>query len=311
MKAICIHSYGNQDVLKYEDVPIPTILEDEILVRVIASAINPVDWKIREGYLKDMIPHKMPLILGWDIAGIVDKVGSKVTNFAVGDCIYSRPDISKNGGYAEYIAIKASEVGFKPKNISFVEAASFPLAGLTAWQGLIDIANIQKGHRVLIHAGAGGVGSLAIQLAKWKGAHVITTTSSANTDFVKSLGADEVIDYTKHNFSDLVSNIDIVLDSMGGEIQESSMRVMKPGGTLVALTGIPSEEMAIKFGITAKFALVEPNAFALEQLANLLDSGIIRCVVGAEFALKDVKKAHALSESSRTRGKIVLHVNQP
>ena len=311
MKAVRIHEYGNREVLVFEDAPMPSITSNEVLVRVIAASVNPVDWKIREGYLKEMISYQLPLTLGWDVSGVVTEVGTNVTRFRVGDAVYSRPDIKRNGTYAEYVVIQESEVALKPLTISHNEAASLPLAGITAWEVLITSAQLTAGQRVLIHAGSGGVGSLAIQLAKSRGAYVIATTSGKNQALVESLGADEVIDYQTQNFTEILRDIDVVFDTLGGDIQESSWSVLKQGGILVSIVSPPSEEKAKELGVRSAFVFIEPNAYILEQLAKLVEQGELRPIIGAEFALQDIVKAHALSESGRTVGKIVMYVGQP
>jgi NADPH:quinone reductase-like Zn-dependent oxidoreductase len=311
MKAVRIHQYGDRNVLKFEDAPIPGINSDDVLVRTVAASVNPVDWKIREGYLKEMIHYSMPLTLGWDVSGIITELGDNVTDFKVGDCIYSRPDISRDGTYAEYVAIRASEIALKPTSITHSEAASLPLAGITAWEVLITVAQISEGQKVLIHAGSGGVGSLAIQLAKSRGAYVIATTSAKNSELVASLGADEVIDYTTQDFTEVVKDIDVVFDTLGGDIQTASWSVLKPGGILVSIVSPPSEEKAKELGVKSAFVFIQPSAYILEQLALLVDQGKIRPIIGAEFTLEDIDKAHELSESGRAVGKIVLSVSQP
>ena len=311
MKGVRIHEYGNSSVLQYEDAPMPSITSNDVLVRVVAASVNPVDWKIREGYLKQMIPYAMPLTLGWDVSGIVESVGADVTRFKAGDAVYSRPDIKRNGTYAEYVAIREGELAFKPQTISHAEAASLPLAGITAWEVLITAANLVAGQKVLIHAGSGGVGSLAIQLAKSRGAYVIATTSAKNHALVKSLGADEVIDYKTQKFTEIVRDVDVVFDTLGGDIQEASWSVLKRGGILVSIVSPPSADKAKELGVRSAFVFIEPSAVILEQLAKLVHEGKMRPVVGAEFALKDIAKAHALSETGRSVGKIVLYVGQP
>lgn len=311
MKAVRIHQYGERDVLKFEDAPMPGINANDVLVRTVAASVNPVDWKIRAGYLKDMIPYEMPLTLGWDVSGVITAVGENVTTFAVGDSVYSRPDITRNGTYAEYVAIRASEVAHKPDSITHNEAASLPLAGITAWEVLITTAQISEGQKVLIHAGSGGVGSLAIQLAKSRGAYVIATTSAKNRDLVASLGADEVIDYKAQDFTDVVAEVDVVFDTLGGDVQTASWSVLKKGGMLVSIVSPPSEETANEFGVKSAFVFIQPNAEILRQYAELVDHGKIRPIVGAEFALADIEKAHELSESGRAVGKIVLSVGKP
>jgi NADPH:quinone reductase-like Zn-dependent oxidoreductase len=311
MKAVRIHEYGNSSVLQFEDAPMPIIASNEVLIRVVAASVNPVDWKIREGYLKQMIPYAMPLTLGWDVSGVVESVGSDVTRFKAGDAVYSRPDIKRNGTYAEYVVTREGELAFKPQTISHAEAASLPLAGITAWEVLITAANVVAGQKVLIHAGSGGVGSLAIQLAKSRGAYVIATTSAKNRALVKSLGADEVIDYKTQKFTEILRDIDVVFDTLGGDIQESSWSVLKRGGILVSIVSPPSADKAKELGVRSAFVFIEPSAVILEQLAKLVDEGKVRPIVGAEFALKDIAKAHALSETGHSVGKIVLYVGQP
>ena len=311
MKAVRIHDYGHGDVLAYEEAPMPEISSNEVLVRVVAASVNPVDWKIREGHLKQMIPYPLPLTLGWDVSGIVDAVGAEVTRFKVGDAVYSRPDIKRNGTYAEYVAIREDEIAHKPKTISHAEAASLPLTGITAWEVLFTTAQLKAGQTVLIHAGAGGVGSLAIQLAKSCGARVIATTSGKNRAFVESLGADQVIDYQTQRFADVAGKVDVVFDTLGGEIQDTSWSVLKPGGILVSIVSPPSAEKAKSLGVRSAFVFIEPNAKILDELAALVDTGKVRPIIGAEFALRDVVKAHALSETGRSIGKIILYVGQP
>lgn len=311
MKAVRIDSYGDAGVLAYEDAPVPSIGPQDILVRVVAASVNPVDWKIREGYLKEMIPYPFPLTLGWDVSGVVEAVGAEASRFKVGDAVFSRPDIKRNGTYAEFVAIREDEAAHKPKTISHAEAATLPLAGITAWEALVTAANLSAGQRVLIHAGSGGVGSLAIQLAKSRGAHVIATTSERNVALVKSLGADEVIDYRAQPFEQAVKDVDVVFDTVGGKVQEASWSVLKPGGILVSIVGQPSAERAKACGARSAFVFIQPNAEILAQLAELVDAGTMRPIVGAEFALKDMAKAHALSQSGRAVGKIVIYVGQP
>lgn len=311
MKSIQIHGYGDASVLKYEDAPVPAIGENEVLIRVIAASVNPVDWKIREGYLQKMITYSMPLILGWDVSGIVEAVGVKTNLFKVGDLVYSRPDIKRNGTYAEYVAVRETEISIKPRTISHMEAASIPLVGITAWDALFTKAKLKTGDRVLIHAGAGGVGSIAVQLAKAHGAHVITTASAKNTALLESLGADEVIDYRSQNFAETLKDVDVVFDTQGGQVQDASWAVLKRGGILVSISSPPSAEKASAVGARGEFLFIEPNAKVLTSLAEYIDTGKIRPIVGAEYALKDVAKAHALSQAGHTVGKIVIHIGMP
>ncbi|MGB7931481.1 MAG: NADP-dependent oxidoreductase [Gammaproteobacteria bacterium] len=311
MKAVRIHDYGNASVLAYEDAPMPGITSNEVLIRVVAASVNPVDWKIREGYLRQMISYSLPLTLGWDVSGVVEAVGTDVSRFRVGDAVFSRPNIERNGTYAEYVAVREDEIAHKPKTLSHVEAASLPLAGITAWEALLTSAQLTAGQKVLIHAGSGGVGSLAIQLAKSRGAYVIATTSGKNRTLVESLGADEVIDYQTQRFAEVVKDLDVVFDTLGGEVQETSWSVLKPDGVLVSIISPLPDEKTKALGVRGAFVFIEPNAQILAELARLVDAGQIRPIIGAEFALRDIEKAHALSQSGHAAGKIALYVGQP
>lgn len=311
MKAVRIHQYGDASQLIYEDAPLPELNRDDVLVRVVAASINPVDWKIRDGHLAEMIHYDFPLILGWDVSGVVESIGVDVTRFKVGDAVFSRPDVKRNGCYAEYVAVVEHELALKPKTISHTEAASLPLAGITAWEALFNTAKLTSGQRILIHAGAGGVGSLAIQLAKNAGAIVYATTSGRNVSLVQSLGANEVIDYERFAFNKELRNMDVVFDTLGGRVQDDSWEVLKPNGILVSIYSKPSEEQAKKLGVRSAFIFIEPNAAILNEMATLVDEGKLRPIVGAEFSLEHVKKAHELSESGHSLGKIVLHIGYP
>jgi NADPH:quinone reductase-like Zn-dependent oxidoreductase len=311
MKAVRIHQYGGREVLSLDEIPVPDIDPDEVLVRVVAASVNPVDWKVRAGYLADMIPHALPLTLGWDVSGVVAAVGSAVTQWQVGDAVYARPDLVRDGTYAEFVAIRAYECARKPSTVSHVEAASLPLAGITAWEAMMDAAHVQAGQRVLVHAGSGGVGSLAIQLAKSAGATVIATASSRNRALVESLGVDQFVDYTASRVQDAVAPVDVVFDTIGGEVQEASWSILKPGGIQVSIISPPDEAKARAMGLRGDYVFIGPNAPVLDRLAQMVDGGKLRPIVGAEFALDDIVEAHALSESGRAVGKIVLYVGKP
>ncbi|MGA7725206.1 MAG: NADP-dependent oxidoreductase [Opitutaceae bacterium] len=308
MKAVCIYSYGGPEVLIYEDAPCPHPGEGEVLVKVHAAGINPVDWKVREGHLKEMLHHSFPLILGWDVSGVVESLGANLKRLKVGDEVYSRPDISRDGAYAEFIVIKESEVALKPKSIDHIHAAALPLAGLTAWQTLFDAGALSPGQRVLIHAAAGGVGSLAVQLAKWKGAVVIGTASARNHDFLRNLGIDQVVDYERENFEDVVQPVDVVLDTMGGEIQERSWKVLKRGGILISIVSPPSVEAAAAHGVRQAFVFIKPSADQLTSIAALVDAEKLKAIVETTLPLSDATRGQELSERGHTRGKIVLRV---
>jgi NADPH:quinone reductase-like Zn-dependent oxidoreductase len=308
MKAIRIHNYGGPEVLHYEDAPRPEPQAGEVLVRVHAAGVNPIDWKVREGHVKDFWSHKFPLILGWDLSGVVEELGRGVSRFKIGDEVYSVPDPNRDGAYAEYIVVRESELALKPKLLHHIPAATVPLAALTVWQSLFDTAQLQPGQRVLIHAGSGGVGHLAVQLAKWKGAYVFATASTKNKDLLRKLSVDEPIDYTQQRFEDVARNIDVVLDTIGGETQERSWSVLKKGGNLVSLVQPPSEEKAKELGVRAVFVGVQANGEQLAEIAKIIDSGKLAPVIDRILPLSEAGRAHELSQSGHVRGKIVLRV---
>lgn len=312
MKAIVIEEYGDKNTLVEKDIETPKISENQVLVEVHATSINPIDWKVREGYLKEMLPFEFPIILGWDASGVVVEAGSDVTDFKVGDRVFTRPATTNRGTYAEYLAVDSNLLAKMPKEMSFEEAASTPLAGLTAWQCLVDFGNIQDDSKVLIHAGAGGVGIFAIQIAKSLGAYVATTASENNIEFLTSLGADEVINYKENDFSEVLNGFDLVLDSMGGDIQSKSYKVLKENGKLVSIVQPPSEEEAASFNTTAGFVWLEPNGKQLQKLANLYVEDKVKPVIGKifDFSEQSLKDAHDLSETHHARGKIVIRVKK-
>jgi NADPH:quinone reductase-like Zn-dependent oxidoreductase len=308
MKAVCIYSYGGPGVLSYEDAPRPHPGDGEVLVRVHAAGINPVDWKIREGHLKEMLHHTLPLILGWDVSGVVETAGPGLTRLKVGDEVFSRPDIARDGAYAEFIVMKESDVALKPKTIDHLHAAALPLAGLTAWQTLFDAAGLAAGQRVLIHAAAGGVGHLAVQLAKWKGAHVVGTAAAKNHEFLRKLGVDQVVDYNTERFEDVVQPVDVVLDTIGGDTQERSWKVLKRGGILVSIASPPTAEAAAAHGVRQAFVFTQPNAGQLAEIAKLADAEKLKAIVETILPLSDATRGQELSERGHTQGKIVLRV---
>jgi NADPH:quinone reductase-like Zn-dependent oxidoreductase len=308
MKAARVHEYGGPEVLRYEDVPRPVPAEGEALVRVHAAAINPLDWKIRAGYVKDWLPYALPMIPGWDFSGVIESAGPGVEAWKAGDEVYGRPEISRDGAYAEYIAVRAQEIAFKPKSIDHVHAAAIPLTGLTAWQALFDVADLRAGQRILIHAAAGGVGAFAVQFAKWKGAWVAGTASSRNQGFLGELGVDQPVNYETSRFEDVVHGVDVVIDALAGETRERSWQTLKPGGVLVTLLGPPPVEEGAAHGVRGAGLLVKPNAAQLNQIAGLVDSGKLKVFVDAVFPLAEAGKAHELSETGHVRGKIVLRV---
>lgn len=308
MKAVRIHTYGGPEVLVHEEVPRPQPENGEVLVQVKAAAVNPVDWKIREGYLREMLPHQLPLILGWDVSGVVEETGPGVTRFRVGDEVFSRPDLLRDGTYAEYVVIREKEVAFKPKSLDHLHAAAIPLAGITAWKSLVEAAGVSSGHRVLIHGAAGGVGSYAVQLAKWRGAHVIATASAHNHDYLHGLGADQVVDYRSQRFEDVARDVDAVFDTIGGDTQERSWQVLKKGGILVSIITPPPEEKAALHGVRQAFVFIQPDAAVLAELARLVDGGKLRPYVESVLPLAEARRAQELSQGGHARGKIVLKI---
>jgi NADPH:quinone reductase-like Zn-dependent oxidoreductase len=310
MKAVRVHNYGGPEVLRFEDAPRPTPGSGELLIRVHAASVNPIDWKVRAGYMKDYIPLPMPFIPGWDVSGVVEVVGSGVTKFKKGDEVYARPDVTAHGygAYAEYVVAKETETALKPKSIDHVHATTIPVGAVTAWRALFDTAGLKEGQKVLIHGAAGGVGSFAVQLAKWKGAYVIGTASTGNQVFLRDLGVDEPIDYEKTRFEDVVHDVDVVFDPIGGETQKRSWKTLKKGGILVSIVGPPSVEEAKKHDVRSAFLSAQGGSSLLAELATLVDSGKIKPMVEKVLPLSEARQAHELNETGHARGKIVLRV---
>ncbi len=309
MKAVRIHRYGGPEVLVYEDAPKPVPDSGDVLVKVHATSVNPIDWKGRAGYLKMLSEYPMPFILGWDVSGVVEAIGKEVTQWKPGDEVYGRPDIWRQGAYAEYIAVRAGEIARKPKNLDHVHSAALPLVGLTAWQALFEAADLKPGQKVLIHAAAGGVGHLAVQFAKLKGLYVAGTASGRNQNFLKQLGCDLPINYETTRFEDVAHDFDAVIESMGGEIRNRSWKVLKKGGILVALVGPPpSEDEAKAHGVRATIIWAQSKPEHLDEIARLADAGQIKPEIAAIFPLQDAEKAHRMGETEHVRGKIVLQV---
>jgi len=332
MKAFIVDRYGKKDGVRIGVMPEPELRPDDVLVQIHAASINPVDFKIRDGQLKVVLPYRVPFILGNDLAGVVVRVGSRVRHFKPGDEIYARADKDRMGTFAESISIKEDAVAIKPRTLTMEEAASIPLVGLTAWQALIEKANLKRGQKILIHAGSGGVGTFAIQLAKHLGATVATTTSTANVDWVKRLGADIVIDYKKEDFETILRDYDVVLDTLGGEALEKSLRVLKPGGRLISIAGPPDPDFAEEYGlawilrqgirflsyrirksakrhhVSYSFLFMRPSGGQLREIAALIDSGSIRPVVDRVFPFESTKEALAYVETGRAKGKVVIKV---
>jgi len=308
MKAVRIHAYGSSEVLSYEDAPRPTVGDGEVLIRVCATSVNPFDCAVRAGYMTAYFNYSLPLILGTDVSGIVEEVGAGVTNFAPGDGVYTRAGVVRDGAYAEFALVPASDVATKPQSLDHLHAAAIPHAILTAWQALIVEANVTDGQTVLIHGAAGGVGHLAAQLARMRGARVIGT-ASVNLDLLRELGLDEAIDYSTTRFEDVVRDVDVVLDLVGGETQQRSWAVLKPGGILISTVQPPSAEAAAAHGVRQGMVFsAPPIGETLAEVATLVDAGQIKPVVSKVLPLQEIRAAHEVIEGRHTRGKVALQV---
>lgn len=332
MKAFIVDRYKRNSALRLGEIPEPEIRDHDVLVAIHAAGLNQLDTKIRDGEFKLILPYRLPLILGNDVAGVVVGVGSKVRGFQSGDEVYARPSQDRIGTFAELIAMNEADVALKPRNLTMQEAASIPLVGLTAWQVLIERAKLKKGQKVLIHAGSGGVGTFAIQLAKHLGATVATTTSTANVDLVRSLGADVIIDYKKENFAEVLNGYDVVLNSLGKDTLEKSLKVLKRGGKLISISGPPDLAFAkesgvnwfiqqvmrlLSFGILRKakrhgisysFVFMRADGEQLSKITALIESGIVRPVVDRIFPFQDTNEAMGYLAMGRARGKVVINV---
>ncbi|MDB6018556.1 MAG: Alcohol dehydrogenase zinc-binding domain protein [Pedosphaera sp.] len=305
MKAVTIHRYGGPEVLSYEDVPRPEPSADELLVRVHAAGVNPVDWKIREGLLGKA---PLPQILGSDFSGVVEAHGTEVKGFNIGDPVFGVV-AEESGSYAEFCLAPPKRVAIRPLPLDDVHAAALPTASLTAWQALFDVAHLAAGQKVLIHAAAGGVGGFAVQFAKWKGAYVIGTASGPGVDFVRGLGADQVIDYHTTRFEEVVRDVDVVLDTIGGETQERSWQVLKRGGILVSLVKPPDQQKAAALGVRGEILYSKSRGDQLAQIAELVVSGKVKVHVEKVLPLREARQAQELSQSGHVRGKIVLVID--
>ncbi len=331
MKAYLLDRY-KQDALRLGDIPTPEVGDDDVLIEVHAAGLNLLDSKIRNGEFKAILPYKLPIVLGHDVAGVVVRVGRNVRSFKSGDAVYSRVPDGRIGTLAEFIAVKAEDVAPKPTNLTMVEAASIPLVGLTAWQALVERAGVRKGKKVLIHAGSGGVGTFAIQLARHLGATVATTASATNKDLVTSLGADVVIDYRKDAFEKAISGYDVVLNSLDGETLEKSLDVLQPGGQLISISGPPDVVFAKQQGlnwalqlairlisssirrkararkVNYSFLFMKGDGAQLREITTLLQAGTIKPVIDRVFPFKAVKEALAYIETGRAKGKVVVQL---
>ena len=308
MKAVVIHEYGGPEVLKYEDVPQPEPKQDQLRIHVIAAGVNPVDGMIRSGMFDKEGRRAFPVILGGDISGVIERVGSNITKFKSGDPVFAYVSLDNSGGYAQYAVVTEREAAPKPKSLTYVEAAAVPIVALTAWQALIDTAKLKAGQTVLIHGGSGGVGSFAIQIAKAHGAKVIATASTANQELLKQLGADVAIDYTKQNFENVAKDVDVVLDSIGKDTLARSYGVVKKGGIIVSLVARPDPAELEKHGIRGEALSVDPNSDELSEIGKLIDEKKINVIVSQTFPLSEARKAQEQVATGHTRGKIVLKV---
>ncbi len=333
MKAAIIDRYGKNDLVRVSDVPIPSLGDLDLMVQVRAASVNPVDTKIRDGKLKILLKYHFPLVLGNDLSGVVTAVGSRVKRFKVGDAVYARLDKERMGAFAEYAAVSEAAAASKPKNVTFEEAASLPLVALTAWQALVELGRLSSGQRVLIHAGSGGVGTVAIQLAHYLGATVLTTVGQRNVDLVKRLGADIAIDYRSARFEEVAKDCDVVLDSAGGDTLLRSFDCVKRGGVVVSLGSTPSAAFARTWGLNPllvfviglmarkvmsasrrqgaryEYLFMRANGEQLGQITKLVESGAIKPVVDKIFPLDEVRNALAYSESGRATGKVIIKVS--
>lgn len=330
MKAFIVDRYQTNGALRLEEMPEPGVREKDVLVAIHAAGVNQLDAKIRDGEFKLILPYRLPLILGNDVAGVVVRVGAKVSRFKPGDEVYARPDQGRIGTFAEFIAMNEADVALKPRNLSMAEAASIPLVGLTAWQVLVERAKLKAGQKVLIHAGSGGVGTFAIQLAKHLGATVATTTSTENVDLVRSLGADIVVDYKNEDYTKVLRDYDVVLNSLGKDTLEQSLRVLKPEGKLISISGPPDVEFAkhsglswplqqvtrvLSFDIRRKakrqgvgysFVFMQANGEQLSKITSLIESGAVRQVVDKVFPFSATNDAMDYLARGRAKGKVVV-----
>lgn len=329
MKAFFIERYGKQNG-RIGDVPEPLVGANDVLIQVHASSVNPLDLKIRSGEFKIILPYQMPLILGNDVAGVVLSTGAAVKRFKPGDKVYARAPENRSGTFAERIAVDETAVAWKPVNLDMTEAAGMPLVALTAWQALVDVAKLKKGQKVLIHAGSGGVGTAAIQLAKHLGAFVATTTSTANVEWVKALGADEVIDYKQQDFAIELRDYDVVLNSLGGDVLKQSLKVLKPGGQLISLSGPPTARFAReqglswllglamrllssgirrkagKHGVGYSFVFMRADGNQLQKITALIEAGVIKPVIDRTFPFDQIVDALHYVEQGRAKGKVAI-----
>ena len=309
MKAVRIHEFGGPDALVYEDAPKPEPKDGEVLIKVMAAGINPVDSAIESGAMEQEVQHTLPLVPGWDVAGMVETLGAGVTEFAAGDPVFAYADVRRDGAYAEYVLVAADAVRPKPAALDFTEAASIPLAGTTAWQALFDQAHLQSGQTVLVHGAGGSVGAFAVQFAKSKGATVIATATGDDVAYVQHLGADTVVDYKTEKFEDAAKNVDVVLDTISGDTRARSWATLRDGGVLVStLQGAEAPPDAAARGVQGKSMMAHPDGPQLQEIAGLVDAGKVKPRVGQTFPLSEAKQAQETAKNGHAKGKIVLTV---
>lgn len=335
MKAMTIKQYGKTIPLELTDLPIPDMGEHDVLVEIHAASINPIDFKIRDGKVKMLLSYKMPLVLGNDFSGKVIQSGSKVSKFQIGDEVYGRPRKNRIGTFTEYLSVHEDDVSLKPENLTFEEAASLPLVGLTSWQAFHEILQLKPDQKILIHAGAGGVGTFAIQLAKEMGVFVATTASEKGFDLVSSLGADRVINYREEKFEEILNEYDAVFDTLGGDVLDRSFRILKPHGKIVSVSAVPNRRFAAennlgfikrllfsvvsrnisalekKFNVDYHFLFMKPSGEQLEKIKHLVEKGSIRPVIDRVYSLEEAQEAVQYVETDRAKGKVVIQVKKP
>jgi alcohol dehydrogenase len=335
MKAMTIKQYGKTIPLELTDLPIPDMGEQDVLVEIHAASINPIDFKIRDGKVKMLLSYKMPLVLGNDFSGKVIQTGSKVSKFQIGDEVYGRPRKNRIGTFAEYLSVHEDDVSLKPENLTFEEAASLPLVGLTSWQAFHEILQLKPDQKILIHAGAGGVGTFAIQLAKEMGVFVATTASEKGFDLVSSLGADRVINYREEKFEEILNEYDAVFDTLGGDVLDRSFRLLKPHGKIVSVSAVPNRRFAAennlgfikrllfsvvsrnisalekKFNVDYHFLFMKPSGEQLTKIKHLVEKGSIRPVIDRVYSLEEAQEAVQYVETGRAKGKVVIQVKKP
>ena len=306
MKAAIIKDYERQ--VEISEVEVPELSEDSVMIEVHAASINPIDNIVRAGYMKDLIKISFPYVMGYDVSGVVTEVGAKVSKFKIGDEVYSRPNQMDSGSISEYNVVKEDELALKPSRLTHEETASIPLAGLTAYQALTTKGNLQKGQKVLIHAGSGGVGTFAIQLAKHLGAEVAVTTSRPNFELVKKLGADIMIDYKTQNFEEELSGYDLVLDAMGGDIMKNSFKILKKGGSIVSIKGQEPEGLAKKYDVNFEAFFMWPSGDMLADLTKLVDEGVLETTIDRSYSFDKVQEAYDYLQTGHAKGKVVIKI---